>query len=123
MSSIIDPATSALVGMALDAAAMRQQAIAHNIANANTPGYRRMSVSFERQLDALRDGDGEVRMASPASLGEARPVFTTAADEGAVSLDVEVADLSRNTLQHQALVKAMSKYYALFNTAINEGKR
>jgi len=36
----------------LDAMAMRANAIAHNIANQNTPGFKRFEVVFEEQLRA-----------------------------------------------------------------------
>lgn len=41
----------------LDAASLRQQAIASNIANAETPGYKRIDLTpdFERQLKAQVD--------------------------------------------------------------------
>lgn len=42
----------------LDAQAMRQRAHAQNIANAETPGYRRIDVEFESQLKAALDGQG-----------------------------------------------------------------
>jgi flagellar basal-body rod protein FlgB len=38
----------------LDACAMRNRAIANNLANVNTPGYKRVEVEFESELrDAL----------------------------------------------------------------------
>jgi flagellar basal-body rod protein FlgB len=126
MVSIIDSSTSALLSLALDAAGMRQQAIAHNIANANTPGYQRISVSFESRLDALRDGRGNLGTPSLASLADFRPSFEYAAPLEAgssVSLDQEMAQLSENTLHHQALLKALSKHLSLMSVAINEGKR
>jgi len=39
-----------LLEKGLDAYALRQQAAAHNIANANTFGFRRMEVKFEEEL-------------------------------------------------------------------------
>lgn len=39
-----------LLHKGLDTYALRQQATAHNIANANTHGYRRMEVKFEEEL-------------------------------------------------------------------------
>jgi flagellar basal-body rod protein FlgB len=126
MVSIIDSSTSALLSLALDAAGMRQQAIAHNIANANTPGYQRISVSFESRLEALRDGRGNMGTPSLASLADFRPSFEYAAPLEAgssVSLDQEMAQLSENTLHHQALLKALSKHLSLMSVAINEGKR
>lgn len=122
MVSLIDSGMTGLLSLALDAAGMRQQAIAHNIANANTPGYQRVGVSFENQLTALaRSQSG----ASPslASLGDVRPAFVQVGDGEPVALDMEVAALSENTLHQQALLKALSKHFALLGSAINEGKR
>jgi flagellar basal-body rod protein FlgB len=47
-----DP-TIELISHALDAALMRQTAIANNVANANTPGYHSIEVNFEQQLHEL----------------------------------------------------------------------
>lgn len=126
MLPIIDSSTTALLGMAIDAAAMRQQALAQNIANANTPGYQRISVNFEERVNALMDGNGQVRAAARSDLASFRPFFQIAPADGAgndVSLDTEVAAMSENTLHHQVLVKALSKHLALIGLAINEGKR
>ncbi len=47
--------TRMLVYKGLDANAMRGRAIAQNIANAQTPGYRRIEVNFEEQVrEAMR---------------------------------------------------------------------
>jgi len=124
--SIIDSNTSALLSLALDAAGMRQQAIAQNIANVNTPGYQRMSVSFEARLDALKDSAGKLQAPSLASLGDYRPTFEYApasAEGSGVSLDQEMAQLSENTLHHQVLLKALNRQMSLIGIAINEGKR
>jgi flagellar basal-body rod protein FlgB len=107
--SLINGSETALLGAALDAATMRQQAIAQNIANANTPGYRKIAVSFESRMGA--------------ELAQARPVFTVAAEAKPVAIDVEVAQLSETVLHHQVLLKALNKHYALLATAISEGKR
>src|SRR4029079_13125873 len=39
-----------LLSQTLDAAALRHRVIAQNVANVNTPGYRRLEVSFEADL-------------------------------------------------------------------------
>lgn len=126
MVSIIDSNTSALLSLALDAAGMRQQAIAHNIANVNTPGYQRISVSFEQRLAALADGAGHMAAPSLANLADLHPSFEYAAPlaaGSAIELDQEMAQLSENTLHHQALLKALNKHLSLMSIAINEGKR
>lgn len=124
MLSITDNNTIGLLQLALDAAAMRQQAIAHNIANANTPGFQRVAVSFESRIEALKQAVQEGRAPSLAGLGDYRPAFETVGRPGdGVALDLEMASLSENTLRHQALLKALNKELALIGTAINEGKR
>lgn len=122
MVSLIDSSTTSLLSLALDAAGMRQQAIAHNIANANTPGYQRLSVSFENRLAELSRSAGSAAP-SLAGLGDFRPAFELVGDGEPVALDMEVAALSENTLHQQALLKALNKHFALLGTAINEGKR
>jgi flagellar basal-body rod protein FlgB len=47
-----------VLNKALDAYAMRQKSIADNIANADTPGYKRSEVSFEEDLKAALDKKG-----------------------------------------------------------------
>lgn len=124
MVSLIDSSTVGLLSLALDAAGMRQQAIAQNIANVNTPGYQRMGVSFESRLDELRQDVRQGRAPSLAGLAALRPQFEAAGAAGeAVALDTEMASLSENTLHHQALLKALNKHFALIGSAINEGKR
>jgi flagellar basal-body rod protein FlgB len=125
MVSIVNSNTTALVSLALDAANMRQQAIAQNIANANTPGYQRISVSFEDRMAELRGAMAQGQTPSLADLSNYRPALQVDenSSDGAVALDMEVAKLSEVTVHQQALLKALTKHYALLGLAINEGKR
>jgi flagellar basal-body rod protein FlgB len=137
--SLIDSNTSGLLGLALEAATLRQQAISHNIANAGAPGYRAVAVSFEERLAQARDALAEGRSVPPSALDDARPRLEFAAPglstgpgtelsaglgaDGAVSLDMQLAQLSENALHHQALLKALNRHYSILGSAINEGKR
>jgi flagellar basal-body rod protein FlgB len=126
MVPMIEDSTTRLLGLALDAAVMRQQAIAQNIANANTPGYQRIGVSFESRMAGLLDDAGQVRTPALSELAAYRPRVEPLAPSGAnqdVALDMELAQLSQTTLQHQALLKALNKHLSVLGTAINEGKR
>lgn len=124
MVSIIDSNTVGLLGLALDAATMRQQAIAHNLANASTPGFQRVGVSFENRVAALLQAIDQGRAPSLSSLAGYRPLFGAAGDAGEpVAIDAEMAAMSENTLHHQALLKVLNKHFALIGSAINEGKR
>jgi len=52
---LIDPTTRALSG-ALDGLALREQAVASNLANIDTPSYQAASVDFESELQAQLAG-------------------------------------------------------------------
>jgi flagellar basal-body rod protein FlgB len=114
--------TTELVKLALDAATLRQQAIANNIANANTPGYQPLRVSFENQLTALR-GKLEAGTGIGAELlaGVAPRLENVPASQG-VALDLETAALAENTVRYQALLKALGKQYAILNSVVTGGK-
>ncbi len=128
MVSPLESSTSVLLTLALDAAVLRQQAAAQNIANVNTPGYRPLSVSFESRMSAERqtlERGGKLSLSSSTSdLAYFRPVLMASEKENeAVVLEQQVADLAGITLQHQVLLRAVSKHFALLNSAINDGKR
>lgn len=122
--SIIDNNITALLGLALDAASMRQQVIAQNIANVNTPGYQRASVSFESRLASLRADLPRGAAPSLADLASFRPAIEYASGPGSeVQLDRELTEMSATVLHQQALLKALNKQLELIGLAINEGKR
>ncbi|HYD79886.1 MAG TPA: flagellar basal body rod protein FlgB [Paucimonas sp.] len=114
-----------LVRLALDAASMRQQAIANNIANANTPGYMPARVSFESQLDAVRRTLRDNGRLSADMLSGLRPVVEReqAAGSQGVAIDMEAVKMSENATHYQALLKALNKHFSIMGTAVNNGKR
>lgn len=126
MTQGLEAVTTMALGLALDAASMRQQAIAANIANARTQAYEPVQVSFEDQLDGARrslESDGAL---DPASLADVAPRLEAVPGlrvglEGQVHLDDEIAALAQNTVQYQTLVKGLSKHYAILAEAIGGG--
>jgi flagellar basal-body rod protein FlgB len=119
--------TSQLLRMALNAATMRHTAIANNIANVNTAGYAPVSVNFEQQLDAVRSALGRGDEISSSMLSGVQPVLTRGApladtDRDAL-LDIDIANLAQNTVQFDALLKAMGKHMSILLSAVTEGKR
>lgn len=116
--------TTMLMSMALDAASLRQQVGAHNIANANTaaPVGR---VVFEERMSAVRSQLAAGLSVAPQHLDglRARVVWGVEANKGVAGLDQEAARLSQNAVQYQALVQTLNSYKELRSTAINDGKR
>lgn len=128
MTEGLEAVTARALGLALDAAALRQQAIAANIANAGTVDYVPLRVSFEAQLeDARRALAGGGRLDATALAGVEPRLERATADGRAVpaqvQLDVEVANLARNAVQYQALVKGLARHYAILAAAVSDGKK
>lgn len=107
------------VQLALDAASLRQQAIANNIANAGSAGYVPLRVNFEEQL-AFARGD----LTDSAVPAGARPFIEMDPSGGtAVMLDMEMVKLAQNAVHYQSLLKALDKRMSILSVAVNEGRR
>lgn len=113
------------VRVALDAAVLRHVAIANNIANAKTPGYQPLRVSFEDQLQRagqMLGGTDDAalksqltRLAGEIESGRA----LKNADNGPVQLDREMVSLADNSLRYRALLQGMGTRTAILKLAIN----
>lgn len=116
-----------MVKLALDAASMRHAAISHNIANVNTPGFAPARVDFEQQMGAARAALQNGEQVTRSMLSGVQPTVTRLAPsvdaDRSAMLDLEVADMAQNTVQYQALLKALSKHMSILSSAVSEGKR
>ena len=98
----INSPNAKLLESLLDASALRARVIAGNVANQNTPGYRRQVVQFE---DLLRDAVARER--SPSELSGIAPrvsddVLTPArADGNNVNLELEMSAMRQNRLLYE----------------------
>jgi flagellar basal-body rod protein FlgB len=102
---------------ALSGASLRQQAIAQNIANVNTPGYRRQEVDFESALQAAWDqGSGSVEHVHPSVETDTSSVMR--ADGSSVDIDTEAAEQAKNGLQYEAVSSVMKARTAILKSAI-----
>ena len=104
--------------IAMHGASLRQEAIARNIANVNTPGYRRQDVAFEDALGAaLRSGDDRaVSLVSPVARQD--PSAPLRVDGNSVDVDVEAANQARNGLHYEALVSVAKARMTILQSAI-----
>lgn len=117
----IDPATLQLVSRALDAGALRHQAIAQNIANAHVEGARPVRVRFEELLGQVQQSLAARQGFQAADVPSAR--VDTDLSGASIELDAEMAALSSNSLQYQALLKALSRQLGIVSVAAQEGRR
>jgi flagellar basal-body rod protein FlgB len=109
--------------LAMDDAALRQQAISSNIANVNTPGYHRMDVSSSFQAafsDALnRLGSGQTLDSLPqgnietaTAQGPARP------DGNTVQLEGEMLAMANNSARYEFAGQLLTSNYHNLKVAI-----
>ena len=87
----------------MDATALRHEAIASNIANVETPHYKRIDVfsSFQSELNAAL-GSRDISKLSSITPGLAEDSTAIAAnrDGNTVQLESELLHLNQNTLAH-----------------------
>ena len=87
----------------MDATALRHEAIASNIANIETPNYKRIDVAtnFTEELHAaMGSGDSNrISSISPTLVEDSNTVSATK-DGNNVQLETELMNLNQNTLAH-----------------------
>jgi flagellar basal-body rod protein FlgB len=87
----------------LDTTVLRQQAIAANIANVETPGYQRLQVSksFESQFQqAIASKKLDSIQSVRPTLEVDRTALPSKADGNTVRIEDELLALSKNHLEH-----------------------
>lgn len=122
------------IGKVLDAAMLRNSVIANNIANVNTPGYRRVEVSFESELrDALdrtklqgtRTDDNHLSLGrknlSDVNATAYHPYDPTLpSGVNNVDIDMEMSKLAESQLQYDFAIKFGQNTFKKLNAAIQQ---
>jgi flagellar basal-body rod protein FlgB len=106
-----------LLSRLLDTASMRQNVIAQNVANVNTPGYSAQEVAFE---EALRQAFGNHEAGGVVP----KPEIITGAggtareDGNNVDVDLEMARLQKNALYFKVYTQLPAGDLAQYRSAI-----
>lgn len=143
---LFDDLTVSALSASMRGLELRQTAIAQNIANAETPGYRRVDVVFEEQLaQAVAEESSNDRMspflatapfgqiALPAASSEGAPgaidqfqagltvdgTTYMRYDGSSVDPDQEMALLAANQLAYQTVTQMLANKFASYSYAIN----
>ena len=105
----------------LDAVALRQEAINNNLANIETPGYKRVDLapSFEKALEQAT-GAGDARQISSLSPSLTVDTTSTAAskDGNTVHLEQELMRMNQNAMTHNLETQMVSNLLAKMRLAI-----
>ncbi len=147
---LISTQASRVVAKALDGHAKRHTAIASNIANAETPGYKSMHVAFEGTLkeaiEAENNPGGISRFLPPGSLKTShgfhinphpsagqtghgasngalieRSQFLYRYDKNGVDIENQMAQMAKNAERYTALSRIEGKSFNLLRDVIKGG--
>jgi len=105
---------------ALEGASLRQEALSENIANVNTPGYRRKDVDFQGVLRAAMPAGRDAIASLPfqTTIDGSSPVR---ADGNSVDADTEAANLAQNALAYESLAKVLGARDDILRSAMGLG--
>ena len=102
---------------AISGAAMRQEVLANNLANAETPGFRRSDVDFHSTLaQAMKSGDPSAIESTTFTPQQEPQVMR--ADGNGVDIDVEAATMAKNGLEYEALITVAKARVMIFKNAM-----
>jgi flagellar basal-body rod protein FlgB len=117
----------------MDVETLKQQVHANNIANVNTPGYKRHFVSFDNELQKAIDSQSlSLKTDNPKHIsygGDWRSVIpsekieynTSSRNDGNnVDIDYEVAQMTKNTLKYQIVADLTSRLVSRYTTVLRE---
>lgn len=114
---------------AADASWTRESLITNNIANVNTPNYKRRDLNFEsvlnEQLGSCKHESLDAKMRT-VDLGQLNPMIYTdhsslsyRLDGNNVDIDTEEAELASEQIKYQALTTSISKEFSRMKSVIS----
>ena len=111
---------------AADASWVRNEVIANNIANVDTPGFKRSDVVFESYLQQSLSGRGSFdEKVRDMNLSDIKPSvykdYTQLSyryDENNVDISTETANLAENQIRYYTLLESMSQEFSRIKTAL-----
>lgn len=112
-----------LLGKAMDAYSLRHRVAADNIANANTPGFKRSYVPFESQLRELLDEGDEEGVAGLEPQARVDDMTQAREDGNNVDMEQEMAEMVKNSLRYSAAGSILRTRVSMYRYVISEGKR
>lgn len=134
MPAMFNSSSIPVLEQVVNFAEARHNVLAGNIANIDTPGYRSADLSpvkFQKQLkeaiDAGRQATAHPELAAgaadePEPLAKLRESMNGLIyhDDSDVDMERQVAELTKNQMQHNLALSLMTKQFALIEAVISE---
>lgn len=133
LEKILESKTQILLNKAMDVGVLRNDVIADNIANVNTPGFKRREVIFEEKMKKALEGNSThleltlsdrrhipIRGNAPDAGPEVRVLseLSFRNDENNVDIDNEMAKMKKNSINYDAVGRSMNNELRLLRMAI-----
>ena len=114
----VTPSQFDLLSKLVDVTTLRHKVLAQNVANVNTPGYRKLAVSFDETLAARldRSGDKNLRSLQPEIFED--DSSPERLDVNNVDIDREMMRLNKNVLLNNTLLQIISTKTAIMRRAV-----
>jgi flagellar basal-body rod protein FlgB len=113
--------TSRILERGIQAATLRQQALAHNVANVNTPGFKRVRVDFEAELARALKERRDPDTVKPTVVVETQSIGRP--DGNNVDIELEMTQMAENQIWYAALVRQLNDQFNRLRMVIHDGRR
>ena len=115
----VTPSQFDLLSKLVDVTVLRHKVLSQNVANVNTPGYRKLEVSFDEALSQHLDryGNHGISQLEPEIVED--DSTPTRMDSNNVDIDAEMMRLNKNTLLNNAYLQIAATKIAMMRNAIS----
>ncbi|MCT4545378.1 MAG: flagellar basal body rod protein FlgB [Vallitalea sp.] len=113
-----------ILGKTANASLMRHNVISQNIANNDTPGYKRKDVKFEGVLqEALMSNNKlseiDINSITPQVIVD-NSKLSYRLDGNNVNIDTEMTELAKNQIKFNILIDQISNNFSRIKTVLNK---
>lgn len=116
--SRLDSTQIGFLSRLLDVAQLRHDVIAQNVANVNTPGFKRQDVEFEEAFArALASGNEAAALRVAPTIGPAEGGIERA-DGNNVDIDMEIGQLHKNSTLYKVYTQILAVQLSQMRSAI-----
>lgn len=107
-----------ILAKAMSLRLQRHAALAGNIANADTPGYRAKHVSFEKELQKAADSQSPNKIKNLKEHTSIVDDMAPRPDGNSVSVDKQMAMMTENTITYNATAEFLGRKIRMIRSVI-----
>lgn len=114
----VTPSQFDLLSKLVDVTTLRHKVLSQNVANVNTPGYRKLAVTFDETLAARLDREGDSSMRRLQAQVVEDNSSPDRIDGNNVDIDREMMRVNKNTLLNNTILQIISTKSAMMRRGI-----